>query len=74
MANANLTVGTAVNYRETFHGHTWVKVGTVVELGDGRNAGRVRVLWSHWLYPNGHERKDGKRTWMKAAKVTVVGV
>lgn len=62
----NLQIGTEVRYPETFRGIRWVKVGTVVELGEN---GRVRVQWNRWEYPSGHVRPDGKRTWVKAAKL-----
>lgn len=53
------TIGQKVKITETHRGLTWTKFGEVVEL----NGERVRVRWSHWLYPDGFERPDGKRTW-----------
>ena len=63
-----INVGDEVRYPETFRGIKWVKVGNVVEVGTGAKDGRVRVLWTKWVYADG-ESPDGKRTWVAAKKL-----
>jgi hypothetical protein len=73
MMNANLPVGTEV-VQKTTHTKTGVvssRYGVVVEIGTGRNAGRLRIRWSHSEW-NGNVRQDGKRTWMRADRVQVL--
>jgi hypothetical protein len=68
MTTETLTVGTKVEYPETYKGAKWVKIGEVVEVGE---LDRVRVRWSHWLYEGGHIKQDGKRTWVRSDRLKV---
>lgn len=72
---ANLAVGTAVIREETYHGHKWSKIGTVVEIGTRRNAGRVRVLWSKRFGTcddgTSYEHVYRKRTWVSVSTIRV---
>jgi hypothetical protein len=72
---ANLAVGTMVRRDEMYHGHVWSKVGIVVEIGKGRNAGRVRVLWSmrFGTCDDGtpYEHAYRKRTWVAVNTIKI---
>jgi hypothetical protein len=66
---ANIEIGMEVRYAETFRGIKWVKVGTVVAIGEGKNEGRVQVQWNRWEYESGHIRQDDKKTWVRVEKL-----
>ena len=47
------------------------KVGNVVEIGTGENAGRIRVLWEYRRAAMRSVRKHGNRTWIKATVLVI---
>lgn len=66
-------VGDAVRKEERV-GVSW-KIGTVVEIGEGNYAGRIRVRWSKQCWKHGDKdgsREDGKRTWVAANVLTPI--
>lgn len=48
---------------------SWGQRGEVVEIGEGRNSGRVRVFWTH--YADGRKIDKPRRTWMKKEALIV---
>lgn len=62
--NANLPVGTRVVRVEAY----FKRYGNVVETG----AARLRIKWDYTECRDGRVILDGKRTWMRADRVSVV--
>jgi len=74
-----MNIGDNVTYTENITATKWrgaftsTRHGTVVEIGTGHNAGRIRVLWHKATRSDIPDVKElKKRTWMKAARLVVV--
>jgi hypothetical protein len=79
MAATAMTIGESVKCVSNHKATNWqrattiIRYGTVIEIGDGMNSGRVRVLWGQFeVFIDGKRTKDGhdsKRTWMATDKL-----